>query len=298
MGPHVIGQRVVVRRIVPGETGPSGGPALTDTLGVCEHWGEGTCLLRLPDGATVLIPTRLIVSGKPVPPRPSIRDRVPAREAELHGLALWPSLVTEPLGEWVLRRETDPVGRRRKRANSALAYGDPGISPDEVVVRVREFYGQSPALAQFPLEEAETWSNRGWGPSLGDVHFHVAATAQVLRRIGSTPAVELAEAGDRATATLGPLASGVVALDGDWAGVHSITVDPRHRRQGHATALLATLVDWAASRGATTVWLHVEADNTPALGMYDGLGFRTHHTSRYLMAPPIEGLQITRSEAM
>jgi hypothetical protein len=35
LGPHVVGQRVVVRRVVHGETGPSGGPALTDLLGTC-----------------------------------------------------------------------------------------------------------------------------------------------------------------------------------------------------------------------------------------------------------------------
>ena len=38
LGPHVVGQRVVVRRVVRGETGPSGGPAMTDVLGICTSW--------------------------------------------------------------------------------------------------------------------------------------------------------------------------------------------------------------------------------------------------------------------
>lgn len=76
LGPHVVGQRVVVRRVVPDETGPTGGPALTDVLGVCERWGDGEAVVRREDGTTVTIRTDLIVSGKPVPTRPSRLDRI------------------------------------------------------------------------------------------------------------------------------------------------------------------------------------------------------------------------------
>ena len=78
LGPHVVGRRVVVRRVLRGETGPSGGPAMTDVLGVCESWGDGRCLVRREDGSTVEIATADIVSGKPVPPRPGPRRRGPA----------------------------------------------------------------------------------------------------------------------------------------------------------------------------------------------------------------------------
>ena len=40
---------MVVRRVVPGETGPSGGPALTDVLGTCVSWDDGICVVQ-PDG--------------------------------------------------------------------------------------------------------------------------------------------------------------------------------------------------------------------------------------------------------
>ena len=39
-------ERVVVRRLVRGETGPSGGPAMTDVLGVCESWTDGVVVVR------------------------------------------------------------------------------------------------------------------------------------------------------------------------------------------------------------------------------------------------------------
>ncbi len=67
--------------------------------------------------------------------------------------------------------------------------------------------------------------------------------------------------------------------------LYSIEVDPAHRRRGLATVVLAELLDWAAARGATTAWLHVETDNPGAIALYERLGFITHHTTHYLAAP-------------
>ena len=52
----------------------------------------------------------------------------------------------------------------------------------------------------------------------------------------------------RATARIGDTARGLATLDGDWLGLHG-----------------------------------VEVDNEPALALYEGLGFRRHHSCRYLM---------------
>ena len=84
------------------------------------------------------------------------------------------------------------------------------------------------------------------------------------------------------------IGSGRAALDGDWLGVHALGVEPEHRGEGHATAMMAALLEWGAEQGATTVWLHVETDNEPALALYGGLGFRIHHTNRYLRASASE----------
>ncbi len=46
--------------------------------------------------------------------------------------------------------------------------------------------------------------------------------------------------------------------------------------------MLGALLEWGAERGATTAWLHVEVDNDPARGLYERVGFRTHHACRYL----------------
>jgi len=73
---------VVVRSRVPGETGPSGGPAFTDVLGVLETWVDDVLTIRTADDELVEIPAALVVSGKPVPPRPSRISRVSPEDVE------------------------------------------------------------------------------------------------------------------------------------------------------------------------------------------------------------------------
>lgn len=290
-----MGQRVVVRRLLRGETGPSGGPAMTDLLGVCISWGDGRCVVQPEEGEPVAIAIADIVSGKPVPPRPSVRMRVSAREAELHTASLWPTVETTTLGEWVLRTDTAPVGRLRRRANSCLAMGDPGVPFDQAAAAVRAFYDERgrPPYAQVEAgsPEEDGFVAAGWQVDpTGDAEHRLASLAQVRRRIRAVPDLaELAAEGPRAVATIGDgaatLARGEAAVDGDWIGVHGIEVEPGHRRQGLATAVLSELLAWGAEQGATTVWLHVETDNAPALAWYDALGLLPHHTCRYLIAP-------------
>ncbi|KAA1425712.1 GNAT family N-acetyltransferase [Nocardioides antri] len=293
LGPHVVGRRVVIRRLLRGETGPSGGPAMTDLLGVCVAWGDGVCVVQPEDGPPVEIAISDIVSGKPVPPRPSVRMRVSARDAELHTASLWAAVETVPLGDWVLRTDPAPIGRPRRRANSCLAMGDPGLPFAEAVEAVRRFYDERgrPSYAQVEAgsPEDDAFVAAGWvHDPTGDAEHRLASLARVRRRIGRVPDLaDLSAEGPRAVASItdgsATWARGEAAVDGDWLGLHAIEVDPAHRRQGLATAVLAELLDWGAEQGATTVWLHVETDNAPALAWYDALELLPHHTCRYLM---------------
>ena len=97
--------------------------------------------------------------------------------------------------------------------------------------------------------------------------------------------MDLEEHGDVVTARIGDRASGVAAYADDWVGFRSIEVSPEHRRQGLGAAVMDALLEWGAERGATTAYLQVLGDNAPALALYAGLGFVTHHAYRYL-APP------------
>jgi ribosomal protein S18 acetylase RimI-like enzyme len=58
--------------------------------------------------------------------------------------------------------------------------------------------------------------------------------------------------------------------------VLALYVDPEHRRQGIATALLANAQAWAQARGDRQLGLQVFADNPAAIALYKKFGFQTH----------------------
>lgn len=292
LGPHVVGRRVVVRHLLPDGSA-------TDVLGTCTSWGEASLVIE-PDGRAgrsgpLEIALADVVTGKPVPPRASVRARVPAREVELHVGALWESVTTESLGTWLLRASPPHGGRLRRRGNSALAMDAPGIGWADAAWRVREFYTalEQPPMIQVQLGSPveETLATLGFVPmGDGDAHAQLASVAGALRslRAAAPGAVaDLQESQDRARVTLeGGSATGRAVLSDDWVLVEGLVVDPARRRRGLATGVLAELLDWGASRGARTALLHVETDNAGARALYERHGFVTHHTNRYLVARP------------
>lgn len=286
LGQHVVGQRIVVRRLLRGQRGPSGGPAFTDLLGTCLSWTDAWCVVQSESGDTVEIAVADIVSGKPVPPRASVRHRVAPLDAQVRALDLWPDLETAPLGSWLLRHSPTATARR---ANSVLAFGPSGV-PDDVD-RVIDHYagprgrtGRPIAAVLSDSAEEELFRSRGWVPESTDspTVFQIAPVSRVARalRISSSAVVDGTQS--FATARLDDRASGVAAYADDWMGMRSIEVAPAHRRQGLALQVIAALVDWAAEQGATTAYLQVLGDNAPALALYERLGFTTHHTYCYL----------------
>ena len=70
-----LGRRVVVRRRLPGEHGPSGGPALADVVGVLEAYDDEHLVVRRKDDTTVRIAHEHVVAAKLVPPPPQRRHR-------------------------------------------------------------------------------------------------------------------------------------------------------------------------------------------------------------------------------
>lgn len=202
LGPAQIGRRVVVRRILPGRTGPSGGPAFTDVLGVMESWADGVTTIRREDDEVVAIDTALIVAGKPVPPRPSRFSRLAADDVLRRAQGGYRRLASRRVGDWELRY----VGGANPLANSVLAAGDPGPDLDAAfgpdldtaldaaldagLDEVRRFYAdhERPALAQVvtgsPVEEALL--ARGWTPVSPPTDVLVAGVAAVARRLSGT----------------------------------------------------------------------------------------------------------------
>jgi N-acetylglutamate synthase len=266
---------------------------MTDVLGVCESWGDGTAVIRREDRSSVEIAIADIVSGKPVPPRPSVRHRVTAREAESHAAPHWPGVVREALGEWEIRFEPEKLDRLRKRANSCLAMGDPGIPLIEAEQAVSAYYreGGRPAMIQVEVGSAvDDWfTAAGWMMvEGGDALFMLGSLSRIRRLLGAMPtdpAPELRADAPRAHAVIPDRAFAKASVDGDWLGMHDVFVEPEFRRRGLARAVMATLLEWGAEQGATTVWLHVETDNDPAVALYESIGLTVHHGCRYLAAP-------------
>lgn len=286
LGAHVVGQRVVVRHLLPD------GRA-TDVLGTCTEWGPDSLTVDREGHGPVTIRLTEVVTGKPVPPRASVRARVAAQEVEQHVAALWTSITTEPLGQWQLRASPPHGGRLRRRGNSALAMDDPGIGWADAAWGVRRFYD---ALDQVPTVQVQrgsqveqTLAPLGFTPmGDGDAHAQLASVARALRSVRpaapDVPAGLEESPGSLVVSLDGGAASGRGVLSGDWLLVESLVVDPAHRRRGLATAVLAEVLDWGASLGATTALLHVETDNAGAIALYEQHGFTTHHTNRYLVA--------------
>ena len=310
----MVGQRVVVRRVLRGETGPSGGPAMTDVLGVCESWDEQRVVVRRERGDLVEIATADVVSGKPVPPRASPYRRLDAVAADRLALPGWQPVESEPLGEWVLRA----AGGFSSRANSVLALGDPGVPSGEALTRVEEWYaarGLPPRAHVHPgSPAADTLAGAGW-TAYDETLLMLASVAKVLRRLGrptdplevqhsahvddgwratdpraarhGQPARRVLEAGQVTLATVRDasgevLARGRGAFHGDWVGVSSLWTRPDLRRTGLGRAVLADLLDWGAERGASTTYLQVVAENIGARRTYDACGYEVHHAYAYL----------------
>ncbi len=262
---------------------------MTDVLGTCTAWGDGVCVVS-PDsgGPEVTIPMDEIVSGKPVPPRPSPRLRVSPREAQVRAFALFPDLEVEKMepSGWVLRSSLTATARR---ANSVLAFPTEAYGHEDVaaVVAHYEELGKPPVAAVLADSAPRSFfADQGWVPESHqtDTLFQLASVARACRALAAVDVsrVVLSLDGPVASAAIPGVAQGHAAYGDGWVGFRGIEVAPAHRRQGVARTIMAALLDWGAELGATTAYLQVLGDNSPALALYGSMGFTTHHQYGYL----------------
>ena len=254
---------------------------MTDVLGTCLRWSDGECVVQPEAGPAVTIPLALIVSGKPVPPRPATRFRVDPRECQLRAMALWPDIVTEPLGHWLLR---DSATSTARRANSVMAFGPAGV-PD-AYERVVAHYERPVANVLPDSAEDALFRGRGWVTEghEADTVFMLASAARVARGLPTDlPAAVVEPVGPGVVrAVLDDVAVGYAGYADDWVGFRGIEVAPAHRGRRLALAVMAALVEWGAAQGASTAYLQVLGDNAPARRLYEPMGFAPHHSYRYL----------------
>ena len=315
-----VGQRVVVRRFLRGQTGPTGGPAFTDVLGVLEQWSPSELAVRHEDGRLHRIAQADVATAKPVPPRTSVRHRIEPDRLQRICNAGWRAPHEEEVGDWLLRAGAGFTGR----ANSALVVGDPASGVAEAVGRIEAFYAAHGQRAVAQVVVGGPWlpvlTELGWTtarPDQPDALVQVASVAQARRAAAASDRVAEVEVSEtlsddwlarygrtegldpaavRAVLTsgdsvafasvgqpAGAIGRGVVT--GDWLGIAAVEVAPPLRRTGLARAVVDALLEWAAARGALSAYLQTLPDNVPALELYARYGFRTHHAYRYLAAP-------------
>jgi ribosomal protein S18 acetylase RimI-like enzyme len=114
----------------------------------------------------------------------------------------------------------------------------------------------------------------------------VAAWQRVLTRVTPPVAYALRQRDGR------PVSVGLGVVRGSWLGIFEVATDPALRRQGHAGLLVGGLVRWARAQGARRGVLQVVADNTPAIGLYESLGFAEAYRYWYRrphLRPPSTG---------
>ncbi|HSB68862.1 MAG TPA: ribosomal protein S18-alanine N-acetyltransferase [Candidatus Methylomirabilis sp.] len=82
---------------------------------------------------------------------------------------------------------------------------------------------------------------------------------------------------------------------GEELHINNLAVDPRWRRRGIASALLATILERGRERGARCAFLEVRASNAGAQALYRRFGFRPAGIRKgYYSHPPEDALIMRR----
>lgn len=315
LGPADLGQRVSVRRRVA--------VGVTDVVGHLVDVSPSSVTVLRASGEVAVLDRSAVTAAKIVPAAPVRRGwavpSVSAADLQRICWAGWPARESELLGDWALRAHGGITGR----ANSAMAVGDPGCPVGEALERVAAWYSDRglPPLLQLPLADPANlaMAEAGW-ERLHVTVVQVAPIAPVVEGIAARPELRAVvdpvpsrdwlglmhdlDKGDpdshvailtgppvvgfgtvRDSVSGEPVGIGRVSVEGEWAGITSVDVAPSARRRGIGSAVMRTLLDWAAQQGARWTYLQVRAANDPALRLYARLGYVTHHPYNYRQPP-------------
>lgn len=84
-----------------------------------------------------------------------------------------------------------------------------------------------------------------------------------------------------------PVATTVCVHDGDLAGLFEVATAAGERGKGHGRRIVLSALKWARLRGARVAWLQVELANTPAVKLYESIGFRELYRYHYRQPPGV-----------
>ena len=219
---------------------------------VTEH-GE-VLTVRKRDGSTVSIDAADVVASKPIPT--STRGKPPATGAGLARIAALglPAVTVEHLGDWVLQASEGFT----RRANAVVTCGSPGVSNDQAIARVVDFYAEHrlPPTIQVvvgsPIEQ--DLKARGWVSVTAEpVAAQIARVGDLVNRL--RPDQEPGAAGPPAPETGTALGSVPeieldVPLDESWLALYGPgTASSNEVRR----VLTGPVSDGAGGSGAVTL---------------------------------------------
>jgi ribosomal protein S18 acetylase RimI-like enzyme len=246
-----------------------------------------------------------------------IRDLAAVRAIEERAFNAWPALQTVLCDGWLFRFAEGYTKRANSanalvpadrpfeviRATAAALYAAHGLplifrlSPlareecdaaldDAGFRRVDETLVMTALLgaaAPDPAVSIRTAPDPAWSEGFADANGVLAAKRRTHERMLAcirVPAAyaELAERGER-------VAYGLAVAERGMVGLFDVVTLPAARRRGAARRLVAALLDWGRSQGATAAYLQVVASNVLALALYDRLGFSEAYRYHYRVAP-------------
>ena len=147
-------------------------------------------------------------------------------------------------------------------------------APIETTLRVRD-----------PEVVLTTKPEPAWLDVMTAAQGHTGERAVTYRAIVGAIALPTAFVALRHDGELASLAYG--AIHDEFLMCESVITAAAYRKRGYARRALTTLLDWGAGQKAHSACLQVQADNTPALTLYGGLGLKTNlYSYRYRRAPP------------
>ena len=144
------------------------------------------------------------------------------------------------------------------------------------LVRPPEIDGASGAVLEAP-------SIADFVAAVGELRGSSATQrAAHLERLGSTP---LATHAILARIDGRPVACGQATLERELAGVYDMVTADDMQGRGLGTLIVAELLTWAWTHGASHAYLQVNDDNAPARTLYRKFGFATAYEYHYRARP-------------
>jgi N-acetylglutamate synthase len=269
---------------------------LTDVIGHLLQTGP-RIRIRTKTGAVVEIAADDVVAVRALTDVPVRTSQIRSME---HAAALaWPGTEQQWIDGWLVRGANGYT----HRANSAVPLGiEAGMAAVPAIVDWYVRRGQTPWLAvpdrlltlpravpaaietvvmvrDLPTGQPDTAVTFAPHPDTTWLHIY---ERDVPVDVLSAVVDGVVSFANRADAAVGRGAVTTAADGARWAGVSAMRVAEAHRRQGHARAMCSALMAWATEQGAQHCYVQVLSDNTPAIALYDQLGFTTQHRARYI----------------